>query len=104
MTRLDAAGFADSAAADRELAKAVAAHKSIFFAEAAPDGTAIDYVAAVKGALVLVPKGDACTALADDYQRMVEDGLLMDNAEAFDSMLERCQALADKVNAMICGP
>lgn len=104
VTRLDAAGFADSAAADRELAQAVAAHKSIFFAESAPDGTTIDYGAAVKGALVLLPNGDARTALADDYQRMVEDGLLMDDAEPFGNLLERCQTLTDKVNARTCGP
>lgn len=101
VTRLDAAGFADSAAADRALAQAVAAHKSIFFPESAPDGSPIDYGAAVTGALVLVPGGAARTALADDYQRMVEDGLLMDDAEPFDNLLERCQALAGKVNARI---
>ncbi|HMN77194.1 MAG TPA: nucleotidyl transferase AbiEii/AbiGii toxin family protein [Burkholderiaceae bacterium] len=104
LIRLDQAGFADSAAADRELAKAVAAHKSIFFAESATDGGTIDYGAAVTGALVLVPTGDACTALADDYQRMVEDGLLMDDAEPFDTLLDRCQTLAHKVNAMVCEP
>lgn len=101
VTRLDAAGFVDSAAADRELAQAVAAHKSVFFAESAPDGTTIDYGAAVKGALVLVPGGDARVALADDYQRMVDDGLLMDDAEPFDNLLELCQALADKVNTKV---
>lgn len=104
VTRLDDAGFAASAAADRALAQSVAAHKGIFFAEAAPDGTTIDYGAAVTGALVLVPNGDARTTLADDYQRMVEDGLLMDDAEPFDTLLDRCQTLADKVNAMVCGP
>ncbi len=101
VTRLDAAGFADSAAADRGLAQAVAAHKGIFFPESAPDGSPIDYGAAVTGALVLVPDGAARTALTDDYQRMVEDGLLMDDAEPFDNLLERCQALAGKVNARI---
>lgn len=99
VTRLDAAGFADSAAADSALAQAVAAHKSIFFAESAPDGAPIDYRAAVTGALALAPSGDARRALAEDYQRMVEDGLLLDDAEPFDALLQRCQALADKVNA-----
>ncbi len=102
VTRLDAAGFADSAAADRALAQAVAAHKSIFFAESATDGTPVDYGAAVTGALVLVPGGDARTALADDYQRMVDDGLLTDDAEPFDRLLARCQVLAGKVNARVC--
>jgi Nucleotidyl transferase AbiEii toxin, Type IV TA system len=99
VTRLDAAGFADTAVADRALAQAVAAHKSIFFAETTPDGAPIDYQAAVTGALVLAPSGHAQQTLADDYQRMVEDGLLLDDAEPFDDLLQRCQALSDKVNA-----
>ena len=104
VTRLDAVGFADSAAADRALALAVAAHKSIFFAESTSDGAAIDYHTAVTGALVLAPSGDARRALAEDYERMVEDGLLLDDAEPFDALLRRCQALADKVNAAVRGP
>ena len=103
MTRLDAAGFADSAAKDRALAHAVAEHKSIFFAESMPDGAPIDYRAAVTGALALAPSGDARKTLAEDYQRMVEDGLLLDDAEPFDALLERCQALAERVNAVARG-
>lgn len=99
LTRLDAAGFAASAAADRALADAVAAHKSIFFAESASDGAPIDYRAAVAGALVLAPSGDARNTLAEDYERMIEDGLLLDDAEPFDALLRRCRAIADKVNA-----
>jgi len=102
VTRLDAAGFVNSAAADNVLARAVAEHKSIFFAESMPDGAPIDYVAAVTGALDLAPSGDAQRALAEDYQRMVEDGLLLDDAEPFDALLQRCQALADKVNSAVC--
>lgn len=103
VTRLDAAGFADSAAKDRALAHAVAEHKSIFFAESTPDGAPIDYLAAVTGALALAPTGGARSALAEDYQRMVEDGLLLDDAEPFDALLERCQALAERVNAVARG-
>ena len=99
VTRLDAAGFANSAAKDRALAHAVAEHKSIFFAESTPDGAPIDCRAAVTGTLTLAPAGDARQALAEDYQRMVEDGLLVDDAEPFDVLLQRCQALALKVNA-----
>jgi len=52
VTRPDAAGFADSAAKDRTLTNAVAAHKSsFFFAESMPNGAPIDYRAAVTGAL-----------------------------------------------------
>lgn len=101
VTRLDAAGFADSAAADRELAQAVAAHKGIFFAESTPEGDPIDYRSAVTGALKLAPSGQARKVLAEDYARMVEDGLLLDDAEPFDTLLQRCQALAEKVNVMV---
>ncbi|MDP1649570.1 MAG: nucleotidyl transferase AbiEii/AbiGii toxin family protein [Rubrivivax sp.] len=103
VTRRDAAGFVDSAAADRALALAVAAHKSIFFAESTPDGAPIDYGAAVTGALALAPSGNARQTLAEDYQCMVEDGLLLDGAEPFAALLQRCQALADKVNAAVRG-
>ena len=96
-------GFADSAAKDRALAHAVAEHKSIFFAESMPDGTPIDYRAAVTGALDLAPGGDARKTLAEDYQRMIDDGLLLDDAEPFDVLLQRCQALALKVNTAALG-
>ena len=54
VTKLDAAGFA-AAIADKALARAVADHKSIFFAEKNMHGDAIDYHAAVAGGLQLVP-------------------------------------------------
>ena len=104
VTRLDAAGSADSAAKDRALAHAVAEHKNIFFAESMPDGAPVDYRAAVTGALDPARSGDARKTLTEDYQRMVEDGLLLDNAEPFDVLLQRCQALALKVNAAALGP
>ncbi|MDH4393285.1 MAG: nucleotidyl transferase AbiEii/AbiGii toxin family protein [Aquabacterium sp.] len=103
VTRLDAAGYADSAAKDRALAYAVAEHKSIFFAESMPDGAPIDYHAAVTGALDLAPSGAARKTLAEDYQHMVEDGLLLNDAETFDVLLQRCPALADRVNAVARG-
>jgi Nucleotidyl transferase AbiEii toxin, Type IV TA system len=99
LTRLDTAGFADRAIADHGLADSVAAHKSVFFAESAPDGKPIDYRMAVGGNLDLVPQGAARKTLADDYSRMVDDGLLLDDAEDFDALLSHCQAIQDKVNA-----
>jgi hypothetical protein len=86
VVRLDEAGFAEAAFADRELANAVARHKSMFFAEKAADRTPIDYAAAVSGGLQLVPAGDGAKALEDDYARMVEDGLLFDDAEPFEAL------------------
>jgi len=98
VARLDEAGLADSAIADRELASAVARHKSMFFAEKAADRTPIDYGAAVNGGLLLVPIGDGAKALGDDYARMIENGLLLDDAEPFDSLIERCAQIAERVN------
>jgi hypothetical protein len=98
VARLDEAGFAEVAFADRELANAVARHKSMFFAEKAADRTPIDYAAAVNGGLQLVPIGDCAKALADDYARMVDDGLLLDDAEPFDELMKYCNNIATKAN------
>lgn len=99
VTRLDAAGFADAAIADKALSKAVADHKSVFFAEKDPHGNAINYHAAVSGTLCLVPGDGALVTLADDYRHMIEDGLLLDDAEPFEALLARCQTVQDKANA-----
>lgn len=99
VARLDRAGFADQAMVDRALADAVAAHKTVFFNESTADGKSIDYRDAVKGHLNLVPQGNALNTLADDYRHMVDDGLLLDDAEGFDELLNHCHAIADKVNA-----
>lgn len=98
VVRLDEAGFAAAAFADRELAQAVARHKGMFFAEKAADRAPIDYMAAVNGGLHLVPAGDALTALGDDYGRMVEDGLLLEDAEPFEVLMERCADVAARAN------
>jgi hypothetical protein len=98
VARLDEAGLAEAAFADRELAKAVARHKGMFFAEKAADRELIDYAAAVSGRLRLVPAGDALTALAADYVRMAEDGLLLEDAEAFEVLMARCADIATRAN------
>ena len=100
VARLDEAGFAEVAFADRELANAVARHKAMFFAEKAADRTPIDYAAAVNGGLQLVPVGDGAKALEDDYARMVEDGLLFDDAEPFEALMARCTDIAARANRM----
>lgn len=99
VTRLDAAGFADAAIADKALARAVADHKSVFFAEKNKLGDVIDYHAAVAGELQLVPDDGALATLAADYQHMVDDGLFLDDAEPFDALLDRCRAIQRKANA-----
>ena len=99
VTRLDGAGFADSAIADAALASAVADHKSIFFVEKNLDGGLIDYHAAVSGGLRLVPDHGALAKLAADYQHMVDDGLFLDEVESFDALLQHCQTIQEKANA-----
>lgn len=100
VTRLDAAGFADAAIADSGLARAVADHKSLFFAEKNLHGEVVDYHAAVTGGLQLVPDDDALTKLAADYQQMVDDGLFLDDAESFETLLDQCRAIQAKANAI----
>ena len=100
LTRLDSTGFADAAIGDKELAQAVADHKSVFFAEKNAYGEIIDYHAAVAGELQLVPADDALEKLAADYQQMVDDGLFLDEPEPFEALLDRCRAIQAKANAI----
>lgn len=99
VSRLDQTGIAAAAIKDRALAAAVARHKSMFFGEKAADGTWVDYGVATSGQLQLVPSGDARGALAEDYHRMVEDGLLSATPEPFDTLMDRCADIARRANA-----
>ena len=99
VVRLDEAGFAAAAFADRELANAVVRHKAMFFAEKAADRSQIDYASAVNGRLQLVPAGEGAKALAEDYARMVDDGLLLDEAEPFETLMERCSDITARANS-----
>jgi hypothetical protein len=99
VSRLDAAGYADAAIADKALAQAVANHKRVFFMEKDTQGEVIDYHDAVSGGLQLVPQREALVRLAADYQHMVDDGLFLDDAEPFSALLERCEIVQAKANA-----
>ena len=98
LARLDEAGIAASALADRALALSVARHKAMFFAENDAHVNRIDYEAAVSGGLQLVPAGAAHAVLADDYARMLADGMLLDESEPFDALMERCAAIETRAN------
>ena len=100
VVRLDDAKIVASAVSDRDLANAVARHKGMFFAEKAANSALIDYDAAVNGSLQLVPTGEALAALAKDYNQMIDDGLLLEEAEPFDALIERCARIAERVNRM----
>ena len=81
LARLDHAGIAARALADRELALAVARQKAMFFRENDSSGERIDYEAAVTGGLRLVPSGTAQEVLADDYASMLAIGMVLDEDE-----------------------
>jgi Nucleotidyl transferase AbiEii toxin, Type IV TA system len=98
LSRLHDTGIAARAIADRALAQLVARHKAAFFAERDPAGVWIDYDRSINGELRLVPQGDARAALAADYERMVGDGLLLDDAEPFDALMARCTRLEELAN------
>jgi len=75
-------------------------HKSSFFAEKKSADELIDYHAAVSGGLCLVPDKGALSKLADDYRRMVDDGLFLDKVEPFDALLQECLTIQQKANAV----
>ncbi len=99
LARLDEAGIAANALADRALALSVSRHKAVFFVENDASGNRIDYEAAVSGNLQLVPSGVAHAVLAEDYARMLADGMLLDENEPFDALMERCAAIETRANA-----
>ena len=98
LVRLDDAGFAEKSVTNHPLALSVARHKSMFFREKDAEGIWIDYVAAVSGAMQLVPSGRSYEALADDYGKMLSDGMLLDDEEQFDDLMERCGEIETRVN------
>lgn len=95
LIRLDETGYATRALADRGLARQVAAHKTAFFA-----AKGVDYAAAVAGDLQLVPSGALRDLLRADYEAMLTNGLLNDQAPSFAQLMERSQALQDRANAI----
>ncbi len=104
LMQLDETGFAEKALGDRDLAKAVATHKTAFFSERDAAGQVIDYQRAVAGGLRLMPGDADLEKLRDDYGRMVSDGLLLDAALSFDEVLSHCRALEVRANAATTRP
>ena len=98
LTRLDDVGIAEVALKDRKLAATVAEHKTWFFSEKDRAGAVIDYHKAAGGALKLVPEGQTRAVLEQDYKHMVDDGLLLDQPEAFDDLMRRCADIEKRAN------
>ena len=100
LVRLDDKGIAADAMADRDLARKVARHKAKFFWENDAAGKPIDYEAAVSGGLQLVPCGLACNALAEDYRKMVDSGMLLNDSASFEGLIERCAEIETRANEL----
>ena len=98
LARLDVAGIAAIALADRALAFSVSRHKAVFFVENDARGNRIDYEAAVSGGLKQIPSGAAISVLADDYANMLANGMLLGDEEPFDSLMEQCALLEIRAN------
>lgn len=101
LVQLDRSGHVESALRDRDLAQHVAEHKSWFFEEKNSEGAVIDYEKAVQGGLCLKPEGEILLALKEDYEKMVGDGLLDDEAQPFDELLECCRQIQERANATV---
>jgi hypothetical protein len=99
LVRLDDAGYANAAIEDKQLALAVAVFKAKFFREKDRNGTYIDYTKVVSGSLKLVPEDEALKALEADYKKMADDGILLDDAEPFATLIERCADIERRANA-----
>ena len=100
LVRLDESGIATTALADRDLARLVARHKAMFFREKDSAKNQIDYEAAVSGDLQLVPCNAARDALAEDYRKMLDSGMLLDDGEPFETLIERCADIEARANAL----
>lgn len=88
----------NSAAKDRDLARQVAEHKSLFFAEKDADGSKIDYFRSTSGELRLIPQGPSLHALERDYAAMLEDGLIAPDQPEFDLLMAHCSAIQNNLN------
>jgi hypothetical protein len=91
--------YFDMIAADRQVADMVANHKSWFFQEKSIDGTVVDYHAAARGHIQIVPDGAAREALEQDYAMMLDDGVMIGNARTFDDLMQECTEIQIRLNA-----
>ncbi|NQD92749.1 nucleotidyl transferase AbiEii/AbiGii toxin family protein [Pseudomonas sp. CrR25] len=90
----------DEIAANRHIADLVAIHKSWFFREKAADGSVVDYHAAARGNIQIVPDGAARAALEQDYAMMLDDGVMIGDARTFDQLMQECVMIQDRLNAL----
>ena len=88
-----------NALTDKSWLEQVVRHKAMFFQEKDQAGAPIDYRECLHGQLCLVPDGAAREALREDYNSMIQDGILLTQALEFDIILEQCERLQTKINS-----
>jgi hypothetical protein len=98
LARLDKAGYLPSVMKASEVAEAVAMHKNAFFVEKDVAGNRIDYLAAVRGGITLVPTGNAYDTLRADYQRMDEERLFVEETQSFEETMAHCARIQEQLN------
>ena len=98
LVRLDESDIGARALADRSVARRVARLKNTFYRERGSDGEWIDFEAVVSGSLQLVPGEARREGIAEDYDKMVEAGMLYEDAEPFDSLMTKCAGIERRAN------
>ena len=98
LARLDDAGVSAHTLADRAVAHSVACHEAIIFREEDAARFEMDYNFAVGGGLRLNPSDSVLEVLADDYGRMLADGMLLNVDEPFERLMEYCAGIEAKAN------
>ncbi len=83
-----------AALANRDLLADVVRHKKVFY----NNGFA-NYDACLAGQLRLLPGEDVLPALRADFQRMIDAGMFIGDAPAFDVVVERLRALEAMINS-----
>ena len=56
-------------------------------------------MAAVSGHLQLIPDQPLRDILAEDYRQMQGSGMLLENAESFEDVMNRCATIEARANA-----
>ncbi|MDY0222354.1 MAG: nucleotidyl transferase AbiEii/AbiGii toxin family protein [Desulfobacterium sp.] len=82
----------------RDVAIAVARHKSYFFIEKDAVGQIIDYAAATAGNLTIVPTGEAKVDLEQDYGAMLPEEIIIGNSVPSDELLKACAEVESIAN------
>lgn len=99
LLRLAATERIQTSLANKSWLEQVVRHKTMFFQEKDQAGVPIDYRECLNGHLCLVPDGAACETLREDYNSMIQDGILLAQAPKFDAVLEQCARLQADINS-----